>query len=342
MTKRNKLLVIIFFVALVILYLLIYVAPQASKVLEKTMIVKHGQLKVEDEVKCFIIRRETVYGTKSPGSIDYIAVESRQIKKGEPVLKLNIDSAAVKAEEQERAKAKAEGVEYVKEASKYEETIQALGDNLELSNKFYSKRKGVVTYFIDGYEGVLTPKEIEQYKYSNLKNLEVKPKEIKRKQALAGEPLYKICDNAKWYILFWIDIKSEERYQLGRKIRMSMPDGELEAYITKVESEGEKAKILLETNRYYENFAKLRTTEAKAIVVDDTGLLIDNAFITKKDGIEGVYAIATTGARVFKPIMVLATDGKTSLVQEDVYYDDKGQMVLTVKAYDEIVTERIN
>ena len=71
--------------------------------------------------------------------------------------------------------------------------------------------------------------------------------------------------------------------------------------------------------------------------VDQRGLLVTNSSLTTKDDVVGVYVKNTIDEFVFKPVRTIATDGKQTLVLEDVYYDEEGQPVETVNVYDEVL-----
>ena len=105
----------------------------------------------------------------------------------------------------------------------------------------------------------------------------------------------------------------------------------------KISEEGEKWKLLLSSNRYYKYFAKFRDLDVKLITTDIDGIIIDNKYLTTKDGKTGVYVVQTTGDPKFVQIKALGTDGEKTVVSENTFYDEEGQMVETVKVYDEIL-----
>ena len=75
----------------------------------------------------------------------------------------------------------------------------------------------------------------------------------------------------------------------------------------------------------------------KLITTDIDGIIIDNKYLTTKDGKTGVYVVQTTGDPKFVQIKALGTDGEKTVVSENTFYDEEGQMVETVKVYDEIL-----
>ena len=70
---------------------------------------------------------------------------------------------------------------------------------------------------------------------------------------------------------------------------------------------------------------------------NNTGLICDNECIIEVDGVEGVYVVDKNGDYKFKPINVLVTDGKQSVLSEKTFTNDKYELVETVIVHDEVL-----
>jgi len=326
MPKPKKRTIYIFIIALVTLYVVIEIIPFLTGALTRTEILKYGELKVEQEVVCYLVRNETVYSAPDSGDVKYKFEEASLIKKGAKVLTFTKDSSITTDDETERIK-----------KSDFKEFMVRLGDNLIKDQTFTAAARGVFSTSVDGYEAIFTPKTIKDLAYQEVSGMSIKSQDVARNYALKGEPLYKIADNTVWYMVFWIKSNEASKYQKDATVTVSLPDGDVRATINKLVADDERVKVVLSTNRYYKNFASQRKVQATVLMVNQRGLMISNESLTTKDGVTGVYIKNTIGDYVFKPVRTIATDGEKTLVLEDVYYDEEGQPVDTVNVYDEVL-----
>lgn len=325
MPKPKKRTIYIFLIALVTLYIVIEIVPFLTGALTRTEILSYGQLKVEQEVVCYLVRNETVYSAPAPGSLKYKFEEGELIKKGSTVLSLEKDSAQ-ESEEEDPLK-----------DSDYKELIDRLGDNMVADNTFAAASRGIFSTYVDGYEAVFTPDRLEKLNYRDVDGMSIQTKDVLRKHAIKGEPLYKITDSTVWYMVFWVKKDESGKFKEDSSVTVKFSDGEVKATVDQLAEEQDQVKVILKTNRYHKSFASTRKTQATVLMIDQRGLLVSNSSLTTKDGVTGVYIKNTIGEYVFKPVRAIATDGEKTLVLEDVYYDDEGQPVDTVNVYDEVL-----
>jgi putative membrane fusion protein len=326
MPKPKKRTIYIFIIALVTLYVVIEIIPFLTGALTRTEILKYGELKVEQEVVCYLVRNETVYSAPDSGDVKYKFEEGSLIKKGAKVLTFTKDSTITTDDETERIK-----------KSDFKEFMVRLGDNLIKDQTFTAAARGVFSTSVDGYEAIFTPNTIKDLAYQEVSGMSIKSQDVARNYALKGEPLYKIADNTTWYMVFWIKSNESSKYLKDATVTVSLPDGDVRATINKLVAGDERVMVVLSTNRYYKNFASQRKVQATVLMVNQRGLMISNESLTTKDGVTGVYIKNTIGDYVFKPVRTIATDGEKTLVLEDVYYDEEGQPVDTVNVYDEVL-----
>jgi putative membrane fusion protein len=325
MPKPKKRTIYIFVIALVTLYVVIEIIPFLTGAFTRTEILSYGQIKVEQEVVCYLVRSETVYSAPASGSLKYKFEEGSLIKRGAKVLTFDKDPSGDSGEED------------LLKNSEYKEIIARLGDKLVTDSNSTAASRGIFSTYIDGYEAVFTPDGMEQMKYEDVSGVSMKPTDVLRATTLRGEPIYKIADNSSWHMIFWIDNHEAGKFEVGNNVTVALPDGDVKAAISKLVADEDKFMVVLTTNRYYKSFASQRKVEATVMMVDQRGLLVSNSSLTTKDGIVGVYIKNTIGEFVFKPVRTVATDGEKTLVLEDVYYDEKGQPIETVNVYDEVL-----
>jgi len=209
---------------------------------------------------------------------------------------------------------------------------------LSVGNTAYTSESGGVTsYFIDGYENDFTPENMRELKYDIVSSLEIVPENVVRSDALPGEPLYKICDNREWFIICWVDARNISKYGIDDNVTVELPSGQITATVTDIIEDGTKWLIIFRTDRYYEEFAGIRSAPATVIISDYSGILIRNESITVKDGEIGVYIKTRSGSFSFRPIKIITSDGNNSLAEVSFFYDDAGGRVSTINIYDEIL-----
>jgi putative membrane fusion protein len=326
MPKPKKRTIYIFIIALVTLYVVIEIVPFLTGALTGTEVLKYGQLKVEQEVVCYLVRNETVYGAPDSGDIKYKFEEGSLVKKGATLLTFDKDSSITNEEEADLQK-----------KSDFKTITTRLGDDLILDQSFTASARGIFSTNVDGYEAVFTSNAIEDLTYEEVSRMSIKTQDVARNYVLKGEPLYKIADNSTWYMVFWIKKNEASKYKTEATVTVNLPDGDVLATVDKLVTDDDLVKVILKTNRYYKSFASQRKVQANILQVDQRGLLISNSSLTTKGGITGVYIKNTIGDYVFKPVRTIATDGEKTLVLEDVYYDEQGQPVDTVNVYDEVL-----
>jgi len=328
MPKLTKKIIFIYLLILVALYLVIAVIPSLTGALTRTEVIEYGELKVSDKVKCYIVRDETVYAASENGTMKFSAEEGQQVKRGTKVLAFTEESNTSK---NTKSKDKTEN------SSKYEGIVDSLGDSIVPDSSYVSQRKGTFSFYIDGYENYFTPKNMKSLSQTKISEMTTQPKNVKRKTAVKGDPIYKISDNSKWYIACWIEETDVSKYEIGNSVTVELPKGDVKATINNIIEDGNQWLLILKTNRYYEGYTNIREAEGSLVTTDQEGLLISNRCITTKKNKVGVYVKNTSGDYNFKPIQALATDGKKTLVSEGTYYNDKGESVDTVEGYDEVL-----
>ena len=207
-----------------------------------------------------------------------------------------------------------------------------------IPNNYICTTNGIISYYIDGYETEFTPENMSLLSHDKVQNLNIDVQNVVRETTLAKEPLYKVVDNKKWYAVFWVAPENIVKYEKGKSATINLPLGQVNGKIYDIIDDGNEWLVILEFNRYYEDFAKIRKIDTEVITSDYKGLTIPNASITTKDGQPGVYVKNKNGEFVFKPVKIITSDGEWSLAEVSYFYTDDGaKKVDTVNIYDEIL-----
>ena len=315
--KRN-ILIILFLVIAIGLGAVIYLVPGIASMLTKTRAAEYGSFQVIDEIECYVVRDEVVYLAADQGNINYYIEQNSVIRKGSTVLEIAGDET-VKAKD-----------------NRFGELTGKLGNAAVIHGGYQAEFSGVVSFYIDGYENYFTPAGIPELKYDEVSSQNYEAENLVRKTAYFQEPLYKICRNNEWHLVAWVDGGVVSKYQIGSKVTVYLPKGDIKAKVSNIIQDGEKWQITLTTDRYYEDFAALRTLDATVLTSDYKGIVVPNESLAVVDGQVGVYVINKKNEKVFTKVKVLATDGNESCLAVEYYYDEAGNKVKTVDIYDEV------
>lgn len=321
MKKIKKKPIILFFIAIIALYVIIYIVPKVTGALVSSYTATYGELKISDETDGWLVRSEKVYTAGTGGSINRYIKENTLIRRGTSVMEISGGSG--------------EGAEI---DAAYTDLLSRLGDSAVQTDSYTAEEGGIVSYYADGYEGKLTPETMEKgglSYYSKVTQDAVT--DLKRDAAVQGEPVFKVADRTKWYLVCFVEESSADRYEVGQEIEVDFEDDRVRMDVSSIKKMDGKVRIILETRYYYSGFARTRAAKVSLVTYEQRGLILENESITEEKGKKGVYVKVRSGNFVFVPVLVYKTDGKYSLVADGTYYDDKGELISTVEIYDEVL-----
>ena len=316
--KRNPVVILILIIA--VLYIITEIAPDIVERTVSTVIVEHEELVVEEDVDCYALRSETVYSAPSDGNISYDINNGELVKVGAKVVDFNPTSD-----------------DNSKSTNKYKDLINRV-DSPEMDNIENAPRKGIFTTYLDGNEKFFTFKNYKNITEEAAESRKDNTIDVKEKTVGNRQPIYKITDQSAIQLVCWIESGSVSRYREGDVVEVKFDEDTIVKFtITRIDQEGSKWKMLLETNRYFEEFADFRMKNVKIISSDVEGLKIPNSSLTTKDDVVGVMVGDKSGEFNFVPVKIITSDGKYSIIKGNIYYDDNGKLVNTVRIYDEIL-----
>lgn len=320
---KKRLFWIVYCIILVALFVAVQIVPRISDKMTDTSIIKVGDLKISEDAKATVVRDDKVFFCKTDCSLEPVCEEDTQVKVGTQLFKYK--TLPSKGEDAEKP-----GYDNIRESlSGYYETVD---DGL-------AKSKGVFSMNVDGSEAYFSPSNIDAMRENNVNSQIRNNVPLKRKKALAGEPIYKISNNSRWYLIFWTDREKKERYEPGQVVDVMIQDWKVKCRIESVTEEDSRYKVVLSTNRYYKDFTKQRQMNIEVISMQASGLLVKNEDIIRRNRQEGVFVVDQAGNRHFTPIKRITTDGKMTVVSEDYFFDQDGNSVKTVQVFDEILSE---
>lgn len=351
MMKKKWIAAVIIYLALLVMCIaVIYAVPSLKGMLEKTYVTEYGKIDIADEVSAYIVRDEIVYVAAQDSEVKRLVDSDKLVKAGTRVVELTpaVDENANAAGEagpdatQQEAEAAAQANEEAPNniSRKYTKVMEDLGGNVSSTSKGYTGKAGYITYYVDGAEyamGTDRLAEISQSDYESMTKLNAI--ETADRKCGKGDPVFKVTSNRKWYLVFYIDNKAGEKYYEGRSVSVDINGKNVPVKVAQAEVGKETTKVTLSCKMFFEGFLQERRLKTTITVASAEGLLLQDSSIVKKGDQIGVFVKNKLGEHKFKPISIKADDGERCVVFSDIYVDEGGNYVETVKTYDEIVAE---
>lgn len=206
----------------------------------------------------------------------------------------------------------------------------------------YAQSAGVVSYSLDGYEQILSPMNIKDFKLSNIKEIMgtlENTDQDNNKDAVAG---IKIVDNFEWYTCSLISQDQAKEMKVGKKIRLrfgEFENAEVNGEIYEVsQPEDDICLVIIKINEYVNDFYKKRITEMDIIKDYNEGFMVPAKALVVKDNINGVYVLKS-GMVKFVPVAVMNEENDMCLVK-NLVKEDSGQKAdyESLKIFDEVIT----
>ena len=356
----------------------LYVVPSVIGMFERTYIAEQGRIDVTDEVSAFIVRDETVYVAGQKSLINRLADSNRLVKAGTKVVELTPtdvellesedegeeagadakaddkktaenagdkkdDKQAGKEDAGETEDAEGSGEEDSKPGtlSKYKGIMEDLGDEYMVTEDGYTRTAGYVSYYVDGAEARLSTKAIESLNRDDLKQLTGR-KAVKTPSKSCGKnyPIFKIVNNRKWYLVYYLKTDEAAKYTEGETVHIEVNGENVPVTVKEVRDEGKNTRITLTCKTFFDGFLEERVLDTKVTVESAEGLVLeDGSIVEAPDGKRGVFVINKLGEHVFTPVKTKADDGTKCVVYSDLYVDEGGNYVETIKTYDEVIAE---
>lgn len=342
--------IIIYIALLAASLIVVYAVPSLKGMLEKTYVTEYGKIDIEDEVSAYIVRDETVYVAGQDSEVRILADTNVLTKARTKIVELTpiIDESVEAAKETgpdadqaaAEAAAQANGESPDNVSRKYVKLREELGDDVIYSENGKSKTAGYISFFIDGAENSLSTDKIDDLSKSDYDDLtSLRKVSTATGKCGKGDPIFKVTNNSKWYLVFYIDNNAGKKYYEGRNVTVELADKEVSARVKQVQEGKDATKVILSCKTFFEGFLEERSLKTTVTVASAEGLVLQDSSIVKKGEQIGVFVKNKLGEHKFKPISIKADDGERCVVYSDIYVDEEGNFVETIKTYDEIVAE---
>lgn len=189
------------------------------------------------------------------------------------------------------------------------------------SNKsdIYALMSGIFSLNVDGYEEVLTPETIMQYKVSDFEQINaIEISQRTTNNVTFGESICKVVDNHVWYAMAVVSKKEAEQIK-GKKeviIRFDdLPGEEVTAsvaYISTEPEENENVVLVLKSDRYLEGVYGMRSSNIEIVTNRHVGYEVPIHALRVVEEKTGVMVAGGT-SEFFCEADVVYSDEKTGI-----------------------------
>jgi len=337
--NRKWIIAIVVYILLIALCcIVVYAVPSVRDKLEKTYIAQKGTIDVKDEVSAFIVRDETVYVAGRKSKINRLADTDRLVKAKTRVVELTKIETDEESKEAESAGGSEETAE---DTGRYRKIMEELGDNVKSTKKGITQDAGYVSYYVDGAEAKLSLDAIDGLTEKDLRELTGrKAVKVPDKRCGKGYPIFKIVKNSKWYLVYFLSNEDAAKYAEGDTVSIDINGEPVTVTVSRIDSGTKTSKIVLSCKSFFDGFFEMRTLDTTVTIVRAEGLVLDDSSIVEApDDRRGVFVKNKLGEHVFKPIRAKADNGTKCVVYSDIYVDNEGNFVETIRTYDEVIAE---
>jgi putative membrane fusion protein len=194
---------------------------------------------------------------------------------------------------------------------------------------------------VDGAEAALGTDKLSELDKSDLETYSArKAVETPVRSCTKGEPVFKVVNNSKWYLVFYLDNAKAEKYHEGSYVSIDVNGEAVRVQVSGVYKGDDTAKIILKCKSFFDGFLEERKLDTTVTVASAEGLMLhDSSIVKNAEGQKGVFIKNKIGKHLFRPISAKADDGENCVVYSDIYVDENGNFVETIRTYDEIVEQ---
>ncbi len=180
----------VFLIVVTLLYFRIYIAPKVSDIFVEDYTAEYGTLDVDAELRYLCVRDETIHTSDADGTVVRKANSGDLVRSGQVVSEVN-------------------GYGYA------------------------PAERGIVSYRYDSLEGKFSSDTMSELTADSLEppkdedgNSTYALSSCAETSVTAGQPLYKIIDSHKWFLVTWPDKEEALQFEEGSRVTVELDDAE--------------------------------------------------------------------------------------------------------------------
>jgi putative membrane fusion protein len=196
---------------------------------------------------------------------------------------------------------------------------------------------GILTYKLDGYESFITIDNLYNINYEEISKVDINATSIIKENTSQDGTLFKIVDNATYYLVAIIPNEEVETYKNVQKITVEIGAEKLSGEVYDVFTDDQKAVVAIRMSEVFDGFYNQRWVDANVIRENYRGLKVYVDSIVNIEGQLGVYVVENDRRLKFVPIKILGYDDENAIIYNSQFYDIDQGLVRSIKTNQEVV-----
>ncbi len=222
--------------------------------------------------------------------------------------------------------------------SAYAEKTIGEGTLMEGQKKaILSPANGILTYRFDGLESFVHVDNVYHIDFDELRKQSVALQTMTKTAVQSGDQLFKIVDNATYYIIALLPVASAEAYKDVQNILVEVNGQRLQGDVYDVFANNDTGVVVVRMLETFQGFEHVRWVSCKLIKENYRGLKVPTDAIVNLGTELGVYLVDTDRRLKYVPIKVIGYNDNHAIVYNQQFYEQGKGIVRSITASDEIV-----
>lgn len=231
--------------------------------LAKAEHIREGILQVEIPARGLLVRQDQVVTSPRTGQLKVVATEGERVRVGQVVAQVVVPSLT-----------------------------NSTGESVI---NITAPGAGLISYHLDGLEGVFTPANIRELDLTKLDTIKAEPRQFRAgSQVEAGKPVCKIVNNLEPLFIAAELREGKLPDKVEKMLTVSFGPEQKDSYqvaISEKKFRGRDNQVLLNSSIYDRNLIAARQIDFKIISERYEGYIIPAAAIVRKESKEGIFTV---------------------------------------------------
>ncbi|KXS45090.1 MAG: hypothetical protein AWU54_599 [Candidatus Frackibacter sp. T328-2] len=197
-------------------------------------------------------------------------------------------------------------------------TLVAKVENNNREYKLYNHESGLISYYVDGLESTLNPKDLERLTYSYFQKIRYKINQVQNGDKLnSGRPVFKVINNFSLYLVMPISKTKTYLFESGMGVNFKLTEysnNKFNAHVKEIITSQDKNLLVLQVKKFIPLFAKLRKTDVKLIRSSYNGIVVPVSALVNKNSKTGVL-VSKNDTFTFNEVKVLSKNQERAIVK---------------------------
>ena len=201
--------------------------------------------------------------------------------------------------------------------SYYEEEAALLAGIEGWRRSSTAESDGVVSFYFDGAESVLTPANMMKLTVSDISNILDGKSYYTLTDSTTSRPLYRLVEKNNWYVVVISESRIPEFESKNTAFQVKFGGADSDTYTAKIAEVREEGKNYIYYFHFNDDISKLiiaRNVDM-SISMDYVGIMVPENAIKTRNGVKGVYIRNEENDKQFIPVEILINNDGYAIIQ---------------------------